>query len=110
MAEHQSTQEIVVSLCIVNWNTQQLTVDLLRSAEETLRDLNYDIVDVDTASTDNSVSLIQAESPTVRLIENRTNIGYGAAVNQAIRVSQGRYVLVLNSDILLTPTSIQQLI
>jgi GT2 family glycosyltransferase len=53
---------------------------------------------VDNASQDDSVSLVHARFPWVRLIENDRNVGFAPANNQALRESAGRYALLLNSD------------
>jgi GT2 family glycosyltransferase len=53
---------------------------------------------VDNGSTDGSAAMVRKRFPWVRLIENRENLGFAAANNQAIRESEGRTVLLLNSD------------
>lgn len=53
---------------------------------------------VDNNSVDGSIALIRDKFPQVKLIANKTNVGFSAANNQAIRVSAGKYVLLLNPD------------
>ncbi len=53
---------------------------------------------VDNASTDGSVQMIKTNFPAVQLIENRENMGFAPANNQAIRAGKGEYVLLLNPD------------
>jgi O-antigen biosynthesis protein len=53
---------------------------------------------VDNNSVDGSVALIREKFPLVKLIQNTRNTGFSVANNQAIRVSEGRYVLLLNPD------------
>lgn len=53
---------------------------------------------MDNNSVDGSIALIREKFPQVRLIQNSKNVGFSAANNQAIRVSSGRYVLLLNPD------------
>ncbi len=53
---------------------------------------------MDNNSVDGSVDDIRAKFPWVRLIDNRQNLGFSKANNQAIRESAGRYVLLLNPD------------
>jgi GT2 family glycosyltransferase len=57
-----------------------------------------EITVVDNASTDNSLKMVRTEFPEVRLIENTRNLGFARACNQGIDISQGRYVMLLNSD------------
>lgn len=53
---------------------------------------------VDNNSVDGSIALIQDKFPQVKLIQNKTNVGFSVANNQAIRVSKGNYILLLNPD------------
>ena len=53
---------------------------------------------VDNASFDRSPQMVEKEFPGVKLIRNKENLGFAKANNQAIRLSKGRYILLLNSD------------
>jgi len=90
-----------LSIIIVNWNTKNLLAGCLGSVEEnvqTLERLNVETFVVDNASSDGSAAMVREEFPWVRLIANAENVGFACANNQAIRQSQGHYVLLLNSD------------
>jgi GT2 family glycosyltransferase len=90
-----------VSIIIVNWNTRDILRDSLRSIHDQTAKGCYEIIVVDNASSDGSAAMIRHEFPDVRLIANDTNRGYGAAANQGIKIAAGRYVLILNSDIII---------
>ncbi|MFN7982736.1 MAG: glycosyltransferase family 2 protein [Vicinamibacterales bacterium] len=99
-----------VSIAIVNWNTSALTracLDALPAATGTLR---ADTWVVDNASSDDSVEMIRRCHPTVHVLTNTKNVGYGSGMNQAIAASHGRYVLVLNSDTVPHPGSIERMV
>jgi GT2 family glycosyltransferase len=87
---------------IVNWNTAQLLKDCLQSIRESIHGITCKICVVDNGSTDGSVEIIKTEFPEVLLIKNKTNRGFAAASNQGIRASTGHYVLMLNSDTLIS--------
>ncbi len=100
-----------LSILIVNWNTRELLAGCLQSvAGETLQvaspepatcnlpPATSEIIVVDNASTDGSAAMVRERFPSVQLIENRENVGFARANNQAICHSRGRYVLLLNSD------------
>lgn len=53
---------------------------------------------VDNNSMDGSVEMIEHKFPEVRLIANNDNPGFSKANNQAIKLCQGEYVLLLNPD------------
>jgi GT2 family glycosyltransferase len=90
-----------LSIVIVNWNTRQLTLDCLRSISEQLSGFRAQIIVVDNASEDDSVKAIRSEFPQVVIIENCENLGFAKANNRGLRECTGRYVLLINSDVLL---------
>lgn len=98
-----------ISIIIVNWNTRDLLRNCLQSVEATVRDLAYEIIVVDNASTDGSAAMLGEQFPQVRLIANAENRGFGAANNQAMRLMAGRYALLLNSDTVLTEGAVREL-
>lgn len=95
-----------LSIIVVNWNTRDLLAQCLRSIQANVHTFKRATVQtfvVDNASTDGSVAMVRDCFPWVELIQNRKNRGFAAANNQAIRESQGRYLLLLNSDTELKP-------
>lgn len=87
-----------LSIIIVNWNTQELLAHCLESLDETAGGVAFEVFVVDNASTDGSADMVRQRFPHVHLLENWENIGFARANNQAIRLSRGRYILLLNSD------------
>jgi GT2 family glycosyltransferase len=86
-------------LVIVNWNTCAELKQCLNSFYEKADGLNLEIIVVDNASSDDSVAVVKASYPGVLLIANKDNKGFACGVNQGIRVAAGKFILVLNSDI-----------
>ncbi len=74
-----------------------------------MRDIGYEIIVVDNASQDGSDAMLKDKYPQVKVIQNTENRGFGAANNQAMRVMNGRYALLLNSDTVLTENAIHEL-
>ncbi len=101
---------IDLSIVIVNWNTRDLLAQCLQSVYETVRELEFEVFVVDNASSDGSTTMVKKEFPQVKLIENNENVGFARANNQAIAQSQGRYVLLLNSDTLVLPGAIDRVV
>jgi GT2 family glycosyltransferase len=87
-----------VSVIIINWNTESLLRDCLRSVYEMTDGVAFEVLVVDNASSDGSVAMVEQEFPQVTLIRNADNRGFAAANNQAMALAKGRYVLLLNSD------------
>jgi hypothetical protein len=97
-----------LSVIVVNYNTSTFLRNCLQSVFEQTRGLDYEVIVVDNASWDGSREMLQHEFPKVRTIFNSENKGFAAANNQAIRVAQGRYVLLLNSDTRVLDGAIQE--
>ena len=87
-----------LSIAIVSYNTRTLTIDCLRSVFESTRAIRFEVIVVDNNSKDRTAETVRTSYPMVRLIENSENRGFSKAVNQALRISCGRYFLMLNSD------------
>src|SRR5579871_2211201 len=105
-----SSERPLVSVIIVSYNTRDMTVDCLRTLYADLGALEAEVWVVDNASQDDSVEAIRQAFPQVKLIENGSNAGFGAANNRAMRQAQGDYFLLLNSDAFPKPGAIAALI
>jgi GT2 family glycosyltransferase len=88
----------LLSVVLVTWNSAPYLRRCLEGIEgQTHR--NRELIVVDNASSDESLSLIPAHA---RVIRNDTNRGFSAAVNQAIALARGAFVLLVNPDCFLT--------
>jgi GT2 family glycosyltransferase len=102
-----------LSILIVNWNTRDLLAQCLHSivSDPTwLAGYTAEIWVVDNASSDGSPDMVRQRFPGLNVIENRENVGFARANNQAIQCSSGRYLLLLNSDTAVQPHAIQRLL
>jgi GT2 family glycosyltransferase len=95
-----------IAVAIVNYNTREHLRECLGTV---YAEAPSKVVVVDNASSDSSVEMVQAEYPWVVLHANKTNLGYGAAANQAIASCTAEYVLLLNSDTFLQPGALRAL-
>jgi GT2 family glycosyltransferase len=89
---------VKLSIVIVNYNVKHFIEQCLHSVYSALKGIDAEVFVVDNNSVDGSVALIKEKFPQVILIENKVNTGFSKANNQAIRVSKGQYVLLLNPD------------
>lgn len=99
-----------LSIIIISFNTKELTLDCLKSIYATAVDLNPEVIVIDNASTDSSAPAITTQFPQVKLIKNSRNLGFTKANNQGIKAGRGDYVMLLNSDTIVSPGAIQALI
>lgn len=105
---------INLSIVIISYNTKEITNHCLDSIYKSLEDKNikYEIIVVDNASTDGSLSMLQAvkkNHPTLHIIESQENLGFAKANNLAVKSAKGEYLLFLNSDIIVLDRAITKL-
>ncbi len=100
-----------LSIIIPSFNTSALLDRCLGSIFKSLRGskMTYEVIVIDNASTDSSVALVKKKYPRVHVVRNATNVGYGKANNQGIRMAKGSYILLLNSDIVVQSDAIEAL-
>lgn len=99
-----------LSIIIVNYNTKKLTLECIESIYKSKMNYTFEIFVVDNNSSDNSVDAIKETYSNVKVVENKENVGFSKANNQAIKVSNGRYVLLLNSDTIVNNTTLSTII
>lgn len=95
-----------MDIVLVNWNTRELLVNCLAAIPAAIAGRPATVWVVDNASSDDSVAVVEAQFPEVRLVRNTQNVGFSAANNQAIALSTAPYVLLLNSDTIPLPGSL----
>jgi GT2 family glycosyltransferase len=87
-----------LSVVIVNYNVEHFLEQCLISVKNAMNDIEGEVFVVDNNSIDGSVKMVKEKFPEVKLIVNKKNVGFSKANNQAIRLSKGEYVLLLNPD------------
>lgn len=108
---HTSGVDLVgLTISIVSFNTQDLLRRCLASIYQYTKNLNFEVIVVDNASKDGSVKMVKKYFPRVKLIVNKTNRYYTKANNQVLRLAQGKYFLILNSDTYLTSNALKKLV
>ncbi len=90
-----------VAVVILNYNGRAHLARFLPSV--VAHSAGASIYVADNGSTDDSVSLIRAEFPTVQLILLTDNEGYAGGYNQALRRIEADFYVLLNSDVEVTP-------
>ena len=87
-----------LSVVIVNYNVEHFLEQCLYSVRRAMQDIEGEVFVVDNNSVDGSLKMLAAKFPEVKVIANKDNVGFAKANNQAIRISTGEYVLLLNPD------------
>jgi exopolysaccharide biosynthesis polyprenyl glycosylphosphotransferase len=102
--------DCLLSIIIVNYNSRELLKNCLQSIQSNIEIQEVEIFVADNDSHDGSVEMVRNNFPEVEIIANESNVGYSKAINQAIRPSLGKYILILNADTIVTPGAIQTLL
>jgi GT2 family glycosyltransferase len=87
-----------LTVVVVNWNSAAYAVEAIKSVAATVGRLEYEILVVDNASTDNSRKILADPPPRTSVIYSPVNLGFGRANNLAVRQATGRCLLFLNPD------------
>lgn len=98
-----------VTVTVVTYNSGRFIKRCLESVLEQKYD-SFEVVVIDNASTDGTSDILEQFSDRCRIYYNSENIGFAAAQNQAIALSQAEWILTLNPDVLLLPNFIQALV
>lgn len=92
------THSFDLSVVIVNYNVEYFLEQCLNAVESASKQLKVQVFVVDNNSIDGSVAMVREKFPNVNVIANKDNVGFSRANNQAIHLSDARYVLLLNPD------------
>jgi GT2 family glycosyltransferase len=98
-----------VSVTIVTYNSGRFIKRCLESVLDQ-KYLYMDVIVIDNCSTDGTTDILEPFEDRVRIIYNDENVGFAAAQNQAIALSDSDWVLTLNPDVLLLPDFIEALV
>ena len=83
-----------LTIVIVTFNSSEI----IKQSLENIDCNKYLLIIVDNASTDNTVAVIESNFPSLKIIKNNKNIGYGRANNIALRQVETEFAMILNPD------------
>lgn len=89
-----------VAVVILNYNGKKFLEQFLPSV--TKYSVGHSIIVADNNSTDDSLSFVKANYPTVQIIQNTTNSGFAQGYNEALKNVDSDYYVLLNSDVEVT--------
>lgn len=98
-----------VSIVILNYNGVKYLQQFLPSVLATQYE-NFEVVVADNGSSDDSLSFIKSNFPTVRLITSLTNEGFAGGYNWALKQIEADYYVLLNSDVEVSPNWISPMV
>ncbi len=86
-----------VSIVILNYNGGEDVLECLQSVTQ-IDYPAYEVIIVDNGSKDESLQNIKKRYPSIRIVENKRNLGFSEGNNVGIRESAAPYILLLNDD------------
>lgn len=107
-----STLDLVptVSAIVVTWNAKRYALECLASLHQNTGALAVEVIVVDNNSTDGTPDEIQRQFPGVTLINNNANLGFAKANNIGLAAARGRYLSLVNSDVVVPPGCLENMV
>src|SRR4030095_11936919 len=98
-----------LSIIIVNYNVFEDVKKCIECIYKTLKNLSFEIIVVDNGSSDKSISDINSFFKDIKLISLAANYGFGYANNIGMKAAFGKYLLLVNPDIIFNDDSIERM-
>ena len=89
---------MTLSIIIVNYNVKLLLKNCLASVAKAIENIEAEVIIVDNASTDHSISYLQPMFSQFKFLVNHVNEGFAKANNKALAIATGEFILFLNPD------------
>jgi N-acetylglucosaminyl-diphospho-decaprenol L-rhamnosyltransferase len=104
------TSPAELTIIVVTWNTRELTLRCLETLFENTPDLRMRAIVADNNSGDGSADVIAERFPQVHLVRNPDDFGFARANNEAIKLVDSEWLLLLNPDTEVHPNAINNLL
>jgi len=106
------TSKPLVSVIVVSYNTRDFTVQAMQSAlgSKGFKPGEIEVIMIDNNSPDDSVAYTKKNLPSVKVVANKDNPGYGGGNNQGASIASGKYLLMLNPDAFLGKDSLRVMV
>lgn len=108
-ADSASEPDPLVSIIVLNWNGLPYLSGCFGSLRKQMY-RNFEVIMVDNGSSDGSVDYVREHFPEVRIIQNEQNLGFAAGNNVGIRQANGDLIGLLNNDVEVAPTWLEELV
>jgi len=99
----------LVSIVILNFNSGNILSNCVDSIKNS-KYSNYEIIVVDNASEDESISLCKQKFSDIKFIENKKNLGFSEGNNIGIKKANGKFILILNPDTIVKQNWLDELL
>lgn len=101
---------MTLSIIVTHYKTPELLYLCLKSIQDTVRKIGYEIIVVDSEAQEKTKDLLEEKYPDVKLIAFKKNLGYSKIVNNALKKAKGKYILIINADIIVLKNAISKML
>jgi GT2 family glycosyltransferase len=98
-----------LSIIITNYKNPDLLRLCIKSVIKNTFNISYELIVTDSATEEVTEMMMREEFPEINFFPFINNVGFQKLVNTGITHSQGRFLLVLNGDILARPSAIEKM-
>lgn len=109
-ARHPITHDLTIA--INGYKNPVLLRQCIQSIQESLADspLSSEIIACDSATEDDTKIMMRQEFPELRFFPFEKNVGFKTLFNTGLLEAQGEFVFSINSDVLMNPGVVEELI
>jgi riboflavin kinase/FMN adenylyltransferase len=90
------------TIAILNYNGEEMLDSYLPMVEYSCDEADLDIVVIDNGSSDDSVEYLEEWHPEIKIVSLVENYGFAEGYNRGLKDVSTEYVVLLNSDVLVT--------
>lgn len=101
---------VELSIIINSYKNPELLKLCIDSVKNNAENVDYEIIAADSATEEDTEMMMREDYPDIKFFPFKKNVGFQALIKKGIRESRGKYLLLLNGDILTAKKSIEKLL
>lgn len=99
-----------LSIIITSYKNPELLKVCIDSIKKNVSFSNYEIIVSDSATEEKTELMMWDDYPEIKFLTSVDNIGFGGTVNRGLEIAEGKYILILNGDVIVKKDSIEKLL
>lgn len=99
-----------LSIAVNNYKNPELLRLCLDSIKKNLHGIEYETIVADSATEEATEMMMREDFPEIKFFPFSKNVGFQALLNKGLKESSGKYILLLNGDIIITPNSVERMV
>ncbi len=99
-----------LSIIVTHYKNPELLKVCIDSIKKNVTLFDYEIIVSDSETQEKTELMMQEDYPDVKFLSAIKNIGFSMTVNNGLAVAQGKFILILNGDIIVKKDSVENLL